>query len=173
MRTRLELVPEGAWEPAGFSEEAGWSGSRVSGSAPRAGLGRMAAVPDGFYEPPPAVKFPEDGGAPVVRFSGEDGREHAPEGRTTSFPRPNTSKSTGTAPSCCSRSSPAARNGTPSRSPRTGRVNPGSGFVGNQYVRDLLQHPPQWSPSDTSPWGGLSGAAGGGERHLREHGLSG
>lgn len=40
-----------------------------------------------------------------------------------------------------------------------GRVNPGSGFVGNQYVMDLLQHPPQWSPPATSPWGGLSGAA--------------
>jgi hypothetical protein len=32
-------------------------------------------VPDGFYEPPPTVEFPEDGGAPVVRFTGEDGRE--------------------------------------------------------------------------------------------------
>ncbi|MFI8350409.1 tetratricopeptide repeat protein [Streptomyces sp. NPDC085596] len=40
-----------------------------------------------------------------------------------------------------------------------GRVNPGSGFVGNQYVMDLLQHPPQWSSDSTSPWGGLSGAA--------------
>ncbi|MBT2452394.1 serine protease [Streptomyces sp. ISL-43] len=40
-----------------------------------------------------------------------------------------------------------------------GRVNPGSGFVGNQYVMDLVQHPPQWSLPDTSPWGGLSGAA--------------
>ncbi|MGW0853088.1 P-loop NTPase, partial [Streptomyces sp. NPDC002624] len=40
-----------------------------------------------------------------------------------------------------------------------GRINPGSGFVGNQYVMDLLQHPPQWSQDDTSPWGGLSGAA--------------
>ncbi|MET9347714.1 hypothetical protein, partial [Streptomyces termitum] len=40
-----------------------------------------------------------------------------------------------------------------------GRINPGSGFVGNQYVVDLLQHPPQWSQQDTSPWGGLSGAA--------------
>ncbi|MGZ2360923.1 tetratricopeptide repeat protein [Streptomyces sp. 372A] len=40
-----------------------------------------------------------------------------------------------------------------------GRINPGSGFVGNQYVMDLLQHPPQWSEEGTSPWGGLSGAA--------------
>ncbi|MFE9831591.1 hypothetical protein ACFYPK_23495 [Streptomyces halstedii] len=40
-----------------------------------------------------------------------------------------------------------------------GRINPGSGFVGNQYVMDLLQHPPQWPQKDTSPWGGLSGAA--------------
>ncbi|MFK3734733.1 hypothetical protein ACI2LJ_31215, partial [Streptomyces sp. NPDC088090] len=40
-----------------------------------------------------------------------------------------------------------------------GRINPGSGFVGNQYVVDLLQHPPQWSKENTSPWGGLSGAA--------------
>ncbi|MBV6701335.1 tetratricopeptide repeat protein [Kitasatospora aureofaciens] len=40
-----------------------------------------------------------------------------------------------------------------------GEVNPGSGFVDNQYVMDLRQHPPQWSPAGTSPWGGLSGAA--------------
>ncbi|MFE0649533.1 hypothetical protein ACFVZH_13195 [Streptomyces sp. NPDC059534] len=40
-----------------------------------------------------------------------------------------------------------------------GRVNPGSGYVSNRYVMDLLQHPPQWSPDGTSPWGGLSGAA--------------
>ncbi|MFI9720772.1 tetratricopeptide repeat protein [Streptomyces sp. NPDC052396] len=40
-----------------------------------------------------------------------------------------------------------------------GRVNPGSGFVGNQYVMDLLQHPPQWPQAGSSPWGGLSGAA--------------
>ncbi|MEU3616279.1 hypothetical protein ABZ725_28715 [Streptomyces sp. NPDC006872] len=43
--------------------------------APRAGRGRAAAVPGGFYEPPPTVEFPEDGGAPVARFTGEDGRE--------------------------------------------------------------------------------------------------
>ncbi|MFE5902176.1 hypothetical protein ACFQ67_32885, partial [Streptomyces sp. NPDC056488] len=40
-----------------------------------------------------------------------------------------------------------------------GTVNPGSGFTGNQYVMDLLQHPPQWSKEGTSPWGGMSGAA--------------
>ncbi|MFJ5893384.1 tetratricopeptide repeat protein [Streptomyces californicus] len=40
-----------------------------------------------------------------------------------------------------------------------GKINPGTGFVGNQYVMDLLQHPPQWSEEGTSPWGGLSGAA--------------
>ncbi|MEU0194965.1 hypothetical protein ABZ250_34880 [Streptomyces afghaniensis] len=43
--------------------------------ASRAGRGRAAPVPDGFYEPPPVVEFPEDGEAPVVRFTGEDGRE--------------------------------------------------------------------------------------------------
>ncbi|MFJ9690605.1 tetratricopeptide repeat protein [Kitasatospora sp. NPDC101183] len=37
----------------------------------------------------------------------------------------------------------------------SGRINPGSGYVGNRYVMDLLQHPPQGS----SPWGGASGAA--------------
>ncbi|MDI5974067.1 tetratricopeptide repeat protein, partial [Streptomyces sp. SL13] len=41
----------------------------------------------------------------------------------------------------------------------TGTINPGTGFVGNQYVMDLRQHPPQWSQENTSPWGGLSGAA--------------
>ncbi|MEU4066239.1 hypothetical protein AB0F25_28205 [Streptomyces wedmorensis] len=40
-----------------------------------------------------------------------------------------------------------------------GELNPGSGFVGNQYVMDLRQHPPQYSSDGTSPWGGLSGAA--------------
>ncbi|MGW4652391.1 tetratricopeptide repeat protein [Kitasatospora sp. NPDC004289] len=40
-----------------------------------------------------------------------------------------------------------------------GTVNPGTGFAGNQYVMDLLQHPPQWSEEGTSPWGGMSGAA--------------
>ncbi|WP_344463962.1 tetratricopeptide repeat protein [Kitasatospora kazusensis] len=40
-----------------------------------------------------------------------------------------------------------------------GEVNPGSGFVGNGYVLDLHQHPPQWSQAAGSPWGGLSGAA--------------
>ncbi|WP_279578617.1 hypothetical protein [Streptomyces sp. Tu 3180] len=39
-----------------------------------------------------------------------------------------------------------------------GEVNPGSGIIHNQYVMDLLQHPPQWSKPGTSPWGGLSGA---------------
>jgi hypothetical protein len=47
----------------------------VSGDPARAGRGRTAAVPDGFYQQPPTVELPEDGGAPVVRFTGEDGRE--------------------------------------------------------------------------------------------------
>ncbi|KDN80520.1 hypothetical protein [Kitasatospora cheerisanensis] len=40
-----------------------------------------------------------------------------------------------------------------------GRINPGTGFVGNQYVMDLDQHPPHWPAEGASPWGGLSGAA--------------
>ncbi|MFD8854092.1 hypothetical protein, partial [Streptomyces sp. NPDC059604] len=40
-----------------------------------------------------------------------------------------------------------------------GRVNAGSGFVGNRHVIDLLQHPLAWWQDNTSPWGGLSGAA--------------
>jgi hypothetical protein len=40
-----------------------------------------------------------------------------------------------------------------------GRMNPGTGFVGNQFVMDVVQYPPPWSPEGTSPWGGLSGAA--------------
>ncbi|MFJ6773379.1 hypothetical protein ACIQOV_20915, partial [Kitasatospora sp. NPDC091257] len=40
-----------------------------------------------------------------------------------------------------------------------GRINPGTGFVNNQYVMDLDQHPPHWPTDGTSPWGGLSGAA--------------
>ncbi|MET7989049.1 hypothetical protein [Streptomyces sp. NPDC005281] len=47
----------------------------MSGDPARAGRGRTAAVPDGFYQQPPTVELPEDGGAPVVRFTGEDGRE--------------------------------------------------------------------------------------------------
>ncbi|QMU69103.1 tetratricopeptide repeat protein [Streptacidiphilus sp. P02-A3a] len=41
----------------------------------------------------------------------------------------------------------------------SGALNPGSGFVGNEYVVDLLRQPPQWSLPGASPWGGLSGAA--------------
>lgn len=47
----------------------------MSGGLGRAGRGRTAAVPEGFYQPPPTVEFPEDGGSPVVRFTGEDARE--------------------------------------------------------------------------------------------------
>ena len=31
----------------------------MSKEVPRAGRGRAAAVPDGFYEPPPVVELPE------------------------------------------------------------------------------------------------------------------
>ncbi|MDX2544083.1 hypothetical protein ACOT81_20920 [Streptomyces sp. WI04-05B] len=47
----------------------------MSGGPVRAGRGHTAPVPDGFYQPPPTVGFPEGGGSPVVRFTGEDGRE--------------------------------------------------------------------------------------------------
>lgn len=50
-------------------------GGRVNQGVARVGRGRGTAVPDGFYEPPSTVEFPEDGGAPVVHFTGEDGRE--------------------------------------------------------------------------------------------------
>ncbi|MFF2751347.1 hypothetical protein ACFVVA_38155, partial [Kitasatospora sp. NPDC058048] len=40
-----------------------------------------------------------------------------------------------------------------------GEVNPGSGFVGNQYVMDLRTPGAGWPGDGTSPWGGLSGAA--------------
>ncbi|MFD9240423.1 tetratricopeptide repeat protein [Streptomyces sp. NPDC059556] len=40
-----------------------------------------------------------------------------------------------------------------------GEVNPGSGFVGNQYVMDLRTPGVGWPDTGTSPWGGLSGAA--------------
>ncbi|MFF2951520.1 tetratricopeptide repeat protein [Kitasatospora sp. NPDC057965] len=40
-----------------------------------------------------------------------------------------------------------------------GEVNPGSGFVGNQYVMDLRTPATGWPGDGTSPWGGLSGAA--------------
>ncbi|MFE7560157.1 tetratricopeptide repeat protein, partial [Kitasatospora sp. NPDC057500] len=40
-----------------------------------------------------------------------------------------------------------------------GEVNPGSGFVGNQYVMDLRMPATGWPGDGTSPWGGLSGAA--------------
>ncbi|MFE4451235.1 tetratricopeptide repeat protein [Streptomyces sp. NPDC056796] len=41
----------------------------------------------------------------------------------------------------------------------TGRVNPGTGFVGNQYVMELAGQVPRWPSPGSSPWGGLSGAA--------------
>nr|WP_188308053.1 tetratricopeptide repeat protein [Streptomyces sp. CBMA123] len=40
-----------------------------------------------------------------------------------------------------------------------GTVNPGSGYVGNRHVMNLVQHPPVWPVDGSSPWGGLSGAA--------------
>ncbi|MFJ7423841.1 hypothetical protein ACIQXD_35405 [Streptomyces uncialis] len=40
-----------------------------------------------------------------------------------------------------------------------GELNPGSGFVGNQYVMDLRTPGAGWPGAGTSPWGGLSGAA--------------
>ncbi|MGW6941633.1 tetratricopeptide repeat protein [Streptomyces xanthophaeus] len=40
-----------------------------------------------------------------------------------------------------------------------GRVNPGSGYVRNQYVMDLAAYPRSWPTTASSPWGGLSGAA--------------
>lgn len=40
-----------------------------------------------------------------------------------------------------------------------GDVNPGSGFVGNQYVMDLRTPAAGWPGDGTSPWSGLSGAA--------------
>ncbi|MFE2916734.1 tetratricopeptide repeat protein [Kitasatospora indigofera] len=40
-----------------------------------------------------------------------------------------------------------------------GEVNPGSGFVGNQYVMDLRTPAAGWPSGGSSPWGGLSGAA--------------
>ncbi|MGX1886960.1 acyl carrier protein [Streptomyces sp. NPDC055287] len=44
-------------------------------------------------------------------------------------------------------------------SQQCGHVNPGSGFVNNQYVMDLTAHPQSWPSGISSPWGGLSGAA--------------
>ncbi|MFF3599506.1 tetratricopeptide repeat protein [Kitasatospora indigofera] len=40
-----------------------------------------------------------------------------------------------------------------------GEVNPGSGFVDNQYVMDLRTPAAGWPDEGSSPWGGLSGAA--------------
>ncbi|MDX3538140.1 hypothetical protein PV721_28100 [Streptomyces sp. MB09-01] len=47
----------------------------MSEGSVKAGRGRAAAVPEGFYERPPSVVVPREGGSPVVRFVGEDGRE--------------------------------------------------------------------------------------------------
>ncbi|MFE1787899.1 hypothetical protein ACFW7J_05735 [Streptomyces sp. NPDC059525] len=44
----------------------------MSGSTARPGHGRTAALPDGFYEPPPTVEVPKVGGG---GFTGEDGGE--------------------------------------------------------------------------------------------------
>ncbi|MER5890566.1 tetratricopeptide repeat protein [Streptomyces sp. NPDC001941] len=40
-----------------------------------------------------------------------------------------------------------------------GTTNPGSGYVGNRHVMNLLQHPPVWPADGSSPWSGMSGAA--------------
>ncbi|MDQ0913594.1 hypothetical protein QFZ22_009666 [Streptomyces canus] len=47
----------------------------MSQDSPRAGRGCAAAVPEGLYQPPPVVEVPKEGGSPVARFTGEDGRE--------------------------------------------------------------------------------------------------
>ncbi|MFI1177881.1 tetratricopeptide repeat protein, partial [Streptomyces melanogenes] len=41
----------------------------------------------------------------------------------------------------------------------SGTLNPGDRFVGNRYVMNLAQHPPAPPPDNSSPWGGMSGAA--------------
>ncbi|WP_237291741.1 tetratricopeptide repeat protein [Streptomyces sp. Sge12] len=54
----------------------------------------------------------------------------------------------------------AQRRGRPvEASQLVGEVNPGSGFVGNQYVVDLRSPVTGWPGDGTSPWSGLSGAA--------------
>ncbi|MFE2106938.1 tetratricopeptide repeat protein [Kitasatospora sp. NPDC059463] len=54
----------------------------------------------------------------------------------------------------------AQREGHPTEAAHLhGEVNPGSGFVGNQYVMDLRTPGAGWPGEGTSPWGGLSGAA--------------
>lgn len=63
----------GRVQPGGVAGEYG--GGRVSEDSGRVGRGRTATVPEGFYERPPSVVVPDQGGSPVVRFVGEDGRE--------------------------------------------------------------------------------------------------
>jgi tetratricopeptide (TPR) repeat protein len=41
----------------------------------------------------------------------------------------------------------------------SGTVNPGDRRIGNRYVMNLAQHPPDPAADGSSPWGGMSGAA--------------
>ena len=41
----------------------------------------------------------------------------------------------------------------------SGTLNPGDRYVGDRYVLNLAQFPPEWDRRGSSPWGGLSGAA--------------
>ncbi|MGB9998416.1 tetratricopeptide repeat-containing S1 family peptidase [Streptomyces pseudogriseolus] len=41
----------------------------------------------------------------------------------------------------------------------SGTLNPGDRYVGNRYVLNLTQHPPEPAADGSSPWGGMSGSA--------------
>ncbi|MEV6005414.1 tetratricopeptide repeat-containing serine protease family protein [Streptomyces sp. NPDC051976] len=41
----------------------------------------------------------------------------------------------------------------------SGTLNPGDRHVGNRYVMNIAEHPPEPGPHGVSPWGGMSGAA--------------
>ncbi|MFF4230069.1 tetratricopeptide repeat protein, partial [Streptomyces sp. NPDC001820] len=41
----------------------------------------------------------------------------------------------------------------------SGTLNPGDRYVANRYVMSLAQHPPAPTADESSPWGGMSGAA--------------
>ncbi|MFJ4094130.1 hypothetical protein ACIPYS_21325 [Kitasatospora sp. NPDC089913] len=89
----------------------------------------------------------------------DDSPHWRPPGEPVLWGRPDT-KRPGTACETWGVPDEAQRKGRPVEAAQLqGEVNPGSGFVGNQYVMDLRTTGAGWPDNGTSPWAGLSGAA--------------
>ncbi|MFB7678465.1 hypothetical protein ACFC26_44445 [Kitasatospora purpeofusca] len=161
---------------------AGVTGPKGSGSRPEAGsgyaVGGRLVLTSAHVTGPVGTRVKVfhpgadgDAGGTVVWAGEPGGRDDAalvlvdasPHWRPPTAPvvwgRPDT-KRPGTACETWGVPDEAQREGRPVEAAQLrGEVNPGSGFVGNQYVMDLRTPGAGWPGDGTSPWGGLSGAA--------------